>query len=100
MTDWLIVSTHPNARTIDNESHLSHKGDSDVIQSHPLTEQVSANTRGQEQTRVVARLRVCSSVKFETGRNLLPVLKMEQPVTCLATAAYVYAACAVRVTIF
>ena len=30
----------------------------------------------------------------------LYVLKIEQPVTSLATMAYVYAACAVRVTIF
>ena len=34
------------------------------------------------------------------GQNYLTVLKIEHPVMCLATMAYVYAACTACVTIF
>ena len=40
------------------------------------------------------------TIKFETGCNSPPVLKIDHLVTCLAKMAYVYAACAVHVTIF
>ena len=32
--------------------------------------------REQEHIRMVARVRACNSVKFETGRNLPPVVKI------------------------